>query len=762
MAFIDSTIGAKSPLTDLPELEEDETALGEVSQSDLTTDEAPEREPMDDEFEGTDAERLLSHIDDINLARYLTQQRLDQIGMQCVEEYKIDVNSRADWEDTARAAMDLATQKAKPKTFPWPKASNIVFPLLTQAALEFHARAYPAIVPGKKIVKGVVWGPDTGQARTDQNGQPIVKAGPDGQAQPQWLVEPGEKRARADRVADHMSYQLLCEMPEWETQTDQALLQMPISGGFVRKTYYDPVEKRNVSLVVDLMNLVWNFHAPSFEAAPRHSEKLLIYPHEIVENERKGEEEDQPGMWLHYEYGPSGGADGASFGYDETPVGAEAADESAPHLFIEQHRRLDLDEDGYDEPYIVTVHLRSMKVVRIVARYDKEGIDANKETGKITSVKPDEQYTLYPFLPNLEGGSYPMGFGHVLRPLNKALNAILNQMIDAGTLQNAGGGFISDQLNAPSGQTLFSVGKFHRINTKGQSIKDAVLPLPFQGPSATLFQLFGAIAESAKAVASIQNVLTGEAAIANAPPTTILALIEQGMKVYTAIHKRIWNAETAELKKLYNLNRKHLPANDNGPGQSARYKVGDEWMEITDDDYRLGGGVEPVADPTMTTDMQRLGRAQLLMTFNGDAIIDQVEIRKRLFEAAQIERIDDLFTKPDQEQAQFVQQARQMEVARAQAELKRTEAASLKDMTQAYLNLAKTTTEAQGPQLAFVQNQMRMLELHIEATNAATRAAEVDMKKHDLGLWSDLEHRKIDANLDMAAMAADAKSAKAA
>lgn len=658
---------------------------------------------------------LIDQIDNINLARDLDDVLLSKIGQAVVFEYDLDENSRSEWLENADKAMKFATQAAEEKQYPWPRASNIIFPLITQAAVQFQARTYPALIQNRNVVKGVVWGTDKGTPVTldgKPDGQP--KLGPDGQ--PMWLVAPGEKRLRADRIGEHMSYQLLEEMPEWEPQTDQLLLQIPIMGGAVRKTYRDPAEDRNYSLFVSLKSLVWNYTAPSFEAAPRHSELLWLYPNEITERERCGIEGDsEEGMFLPLEYGPG---DGAEQGGENTQK-ADQGDPDAPHLFIEQHRRWDLDKDGYAEPYVVTVHKRSAQVVRIVARYDEEGID--EDDGVIQRITPTEHYTLIPFLPSIDGGSYPTGFGHLLRPLNDAINTTLNQMFDAGHLQNAGGGFVSDQLGIASGQVNFQVGKYVRVNSKGQSIRDAVFPLPFQGPSTVLFQLLGVLITAGKEVASIQDVLAGDASVANAPPTTVLALIEQGMKVYTAIHKRIYRAFKSEFQKLYRLNRLYLK-------DSQRYRIGDEWREITPDDYRLGGGVEPIADPTMTTDMQRLGRAQILMDFKGDPLVNQTEIRRRLFEAAQMDRIDELLTP---EPNPMGQQAAQLEMAMKQAELGRTRAAEMKDQTQAFLNLALARAKATGPEEQFIASQLQVLRLHIEAINAGTRAAMVDHKFHD-------------------------------
>ena len=119
----------------------------------------------------------------------------------------------------------------------------------------------------------------------------------------------------------------------------------------------------------------------------------------------------------------------------ETPFGtaanAQDGDKDAPHEFIEQHRTWDLDEDGYAEPYIVTVHKESRQIVRIVARYDQDGIHFSGRTHKVVKIEPIHYYTKYDFLPNPDGGIYGVGFGQLLRPINEAVNTTLNQLIDA-------------------------------------------------------------------------------------------------------------------------------------------------------------------------------------------------------------------------------------------------------------------------------------------------------------------------------------------
>ena len=726
MAF-DSSRGNVSALADYSTLAESEESLTPETQDseDETEDEA--HEPESDEAVH---ERLVSWIDNPNIARDIDQDTLRELGQLVCREYEIDELSRKKWLDQARTAMKFCLQEGEPKQYPWEDASNVIFPLITSASMRFGAISYPAIVPSRNVVKGVIWGDDNGTPVTT-NGKPDGAPKLDANKNPIWLIPPGQKKIRSERVGEHMSWQLLDQMDYWEEQTDTLLHQIPIVGGAVRKSYRDMREDCNASELVSLVNLCWNMGAKSFDSAPRHTEIQEFYPFEIQEMERDDE------MFLPKIYGP-GDVQPDSMDRPDKPA-PDPNDTQAAHTFLEQHRRYDLDGDGYPEPITVTVHRRSQEVVRIVARFEEAGIKCVKETKKIKRIVPCDSYTLYRFLPNPEGGSYPCGFGHYIKPLNEAINTTLNQMFDAEHLRIAGGGFIAAGMSIHSGTNNFSIGEYKPVNTKGNSIRDSVFPIPWPGANEVLFQLLGLLIQAGKEVASVQDVLTGDASMANTPPTTMIALVEQGMRVYTAIYKRVYRAVKSELKKLWRLNKAYLV-------EDERYQVGDTWRVVSPDDYRLGGGVEPVADPTMVTDMQRLTRAALIIDrADKNPMVNKLNAEKYLFEAAQIPRVSDFLPDqapppqptPEQIKAQAAQlQAQtdasraQFEVAEAQSKLGLTRAQELQAYTQALVNFANSKSKMSDAQVTWMETQLDAMRLHIEALNTTVKAAAVDAKMH--------------------------------
>lgn len=633
--------------------------------------------------------RLLGWTKAINIADDLDESTLGEIGAKVVREYEIDDNSRDKWKAETEKAIKLAMQEAEEKSYPFAKASNVIFPLMTSAALQFAARAYPAIINGREIVKGVVVGDDNGTPAVGQDGQPMP--GPDGQ--PLMAAPAGVKRDRANRIAEHMSWQLLDEMPEWEPETDVLLHALPIVGCAFRKTYFDPSKGRNVSTMVPALNMVINYHAKGLEIAPRLTEELHLYPIEIEENERAK-------LWREIEY--TGEADSAQ-------------DKDAPVLFLEQHRWLDLDEDDYPEPYIVTVHKQTSKVVRIVARYDHDGVKLRTDAdGRpcVARIEPIHYYTKYDFLPSPDGGIYGKGFGQLLKPINDAVNSTLNMLIDSGHLANMQSGFVGKNLSMHSGASTmkFAPGEWKQVNNTGVDISKSLVPLPIVQPSNVLFQLLGMLVEAGREVAAIKDVLTGDQPQANTPATTTLALIEQGLKVFTSIYKRVHRALKSELAKIYRLNRIYLP-------QDFGYNVGDVWKSISQADYAQGAGVEPVSDPTMVSDMQRLGRAQFLLQFAQNPLMDPHAIIKRVLDAAGIDKVEELFAKQPPVNPMIAVKGMELEIRgrEAEANINAKKATEVRDLSQGILNLAQADSVVGDQHLAWVEQNLAATKMMFEA-----------------------------------------------
>ncbi len=570
-----------------------------------------------------------------NVAELLKDEELARIGALVVREYNIDKDSRRDWETTARKAMDMAKQKKETRTTPWEGASNVKYPLLTIAALQFAARAYPAIVDGKRVVKTMVMGRDEG----------------------------GVKAGKADRVSQHMSYQLLSELDNWESDVDTMLHQIPVIGCAFKKIYENSLSQPGFSdELVSAFDLVVNQSAKSLETVPRISHFFTLYPHEIEERQRAGD-------YLDVELHSTQGED----------------DEDAPQTFIEQHRYLDLDQDKTVEPWIVTVHLDTQKVVRIKPCFDMEKIETNESKGLIVKIHRKRYFVKVPFIPDPEGGFYDIGFGKLLEATCDVIDTAINQMMDAGTLQNAGGGFISGSVKFKKSNVKLRPGEYQSVQANGQDLRQSIVNMDHPGPAPVLMSLLEMMIESGKDIAAVKDVLTGETP-SNQTATSTMAAIEQGLKVFTAIYKRIFRALQAEFRVIYKINQSTL----NVPKYVALL---DQPVEVTQQDYSDDMDVMPVADPNSTTDMQRLAKAQFLMeqVQAGNPHIDAFAVTRRSLEAARIDDIEELLVPPGPKPQDAIMEAgAKAEVAKTEAQAVQAHAAAEKSRVDALVALATT------------------------------------------------------------------------
>ena len=577
--------------------------------------------------------QLEKYIESTNIARELDEDTLKKIGDDVVRGFDVDIQSRSEWERNVDNWIDLAKLVSEKKTYPWPGAANIKYPLLATAAMQFAARAYPSLIPSNNnVVKCRVVGSD-----------------PDGQ-----------KADRAKRISKYMSYQVMDEMPDWEEEMDKLLITLPIVGTCFKKTYWDSERSVNCSKLIPPKQLVINYWAKSVEDAERITEWFPL-------SERKLKEKQLADLYLDITlqepsaiYEP-----GRQIGTSDLRVPEE--DETTPYYILEQHTYLDLDKDGYAEPYIVTVEYGSKKVLRIVARYTANGIVLN-EDNKLCRIEPVEYYTKFPFIPNPDGSIYDLGFGRLLCPINESVNTLLNLLVDSGALSNLQAGFIGKGLKIKMGSENFRPGEWKAVNAIGDDLKKQIFPLPVREPSEVLFKLLDLLVKSGKELASVAEIFVGKMPGQNTPATTTMATIEQGMKVFTAVYKRVFRAMSKEFRKIYKLNRD--------------YANPEEYIDVIDEQIQQSdfegpeNDIIPAADPQAATSTEKQAKVESLLQLMGLGTLDPNEVTKRALEAQEQPNIEALFRKeppaPDpkvqaiQMKAQLDQQKGQNDIQIAQ------------------------------------------------------------------------------------------------
>ena len=629
-----------------------------------------------------------------NLAEELYESDLAQIGTDVCEGYDNDCRSRATWEENVDKWTNLALQVAEAKNFPWPGAANVKYPLITTAALQFSARAYPALIPGYNAVRGRVVGYDTTGAKTE----------------------------RALRIGKHMSYQLFEEMEDWEEEMDRLLFALPIVGCMFKKSYFDSVKGHNVSEVVYPKELVVNYWAKSLDDSERVTHVLKMSDNDIHERTANGifieQDLEKSSALLEEHDRASDEATGI-----EKP---ELEDDTLPYLILEQHCYLDLDGDGYKEPYLVVVDYGSRNVLRIVSRFAEQSIQYNTKQ-EIISIKPDSYFTKFSFVPSPDGGFYDIGFGILLGPINETINTLINQLLDAGTVSSLQSGFISKGIRVKGGDTSFTPGEWKYANTIGDDLRKGLVPLPVREPSQVLFSLLGMMIDAGEKLSSVTEVMTGEIPGQNTKATVAMAAIEQGMKVFSSIYKRIHRSLSKEYKKLFKLNSIFLPEESYftvlDVGQEQAQTIGLQDYSLQDVD------VVPSSDPNVATEEQKLAKIQALGELLQLGTINPQEFTKRMLEATEQPNIEALMSMPPPKpnpEVEFEKEKFKDESDRAWEELgiKRTIAEA-----QAINQIAAAEAAKEGDQLAQYQQVMKGLQADDLASLKLSQIRQAHMQK---------------------------------
>lgn len=597
-----------------------------------------------------------------NIADSLDEKVLNEIGSAVCEGYDFDNESCSDWRESNKEALELARQVKDGRTYAGETVSDVKYPIIASAAIQYAARAYPAIVRNEEVVKSRIIGKD------DEN---------------------GTKAARGERITSHMNYQIMERMDGWEDDMDRLLVRHAIIGDYFKKTYYDPIKRKNCSELVSPEDLVVFYNAPSFEKTQRKTHRLEYSHNEYIEKVRAG-------MFSDIEI--------------ERP---ERKDEDQTHTFLEQHCFWDLDEDDYEEPYVITVHEETQKVVRITARFTEDGIEKNDD-GEILRIEPIEYFTQYPFMPSFDGGVYGMGFGILLSPINHSINTIINQLMDAGKLANRQGGFLGNGVRllrgGESGPIRFKAGEWKRVKSIGDDLRKGIVPLPTAQPSAVLFQLLGLLMDASRELASQSELLSGQQAQHNVPATTTLALIEQGLKVFSAVYKRVYRGLKKEFKKLFALNAAYM--------DEKVYQIILDDPSATRSDYSLNDfDIVPVSSNATVSDTQKYVKAQAVMELSGRNLNDK-EIYKYYLESLEIPNVTRFVETPNEphpklllDQAEL--ELKQREVALKERRLSLDARETLEKMIKLRAEAVKFIAEAEekelGPQMEFYKSQIGSL-----------------------------------------------------
>ena len=541
-----------------------------------------------------------------NLAEEMDDGVLGAISNDLQAQYEGNKETRHDWEDTYSKGLELLGFKYEERTQPFRGATGVTHPLMAEAATQFQAQAYNELLP-----------PD-GPVRT------VVMGAPD-----------KKKEQQAQRVKEFMNYYLMSVMEEYTPETDQMLFYLPLAGSTFKKIYYDAALDRPVSTFVPAENLVVPYETSSLETCPivthvvpiSHNDlrkqqvsgfyrDISLEPSQVTENEVKKEIDNIDGVQPSY------------MNYDVN--------------LLEFHVELDLegfeDRDEEDEdtgiklPYIVTISEEMGTILSIRRNYSEE----DPEKKKIA------YFVHYKFLPGF--GFYGLGLIHTIGGLSRTATAALRQLIDAGTLSNLPAGFKARGLRVRDDADPIQPGEFRDVDAPGGAIRDSLMPLPFKGPDRTLFELLGFVVDAAQRFATITDLKVGDGNPQAAVGTTV-AMLEQGARVMSAIHKRLHYAMRKEFKILARVMHEFLP-------QEYPYSVAGGQQSIMAEDFDDRVDVLPVSNPNIFSQAQRiaLAQSQLELALQAPDLHNTQEAYRRMYEALGVRDIDSILKAPELEQ----------------------------------------------------------------------------------------------------------------
>ena len=455
-----------------------------------------------------------------NLAEFLEDDILDDLGVKLTDDYRDYRNSRKDWEDSYREGLDLLGFKYDRRTEPFRGASGVTHPVLAEAVTQFQATAYKELLPADGPVRAQVLG-DVNEAKQDQ----------------------------AHRVKDFMNYQLMDQMKEYEPEFDQMLFYLPLAGSTFKKVYYDQLLGRAVSKFIPADDLVVPYAATSLEDA-----EAVIHVIKTSKNDLR--KQQVSGFYRDIDLGEPPITENELEKKEHELEGINKDKQDDIYTLLEVHTNLDLEgyedvspEDGEPTgiklPYVVTVDEANFKVLSIRRNYKLDDPLKNKTN----------YFVHFKFLPGL--GFYGFGLIHMIGGLSRTATSALRQLLDAGTLANLPAGFKTRGIRVRDDAQPLQPGEFRDVDAPGGNIRDAFMQLPYKEPSQTLLQLMGIVVQAGQRFASIADNQVGDMNQQAAVGTTV-ALLERGSRVMSAIHKRLYVGLKQEFKLLAEVFKTYL------------------------------------------------------------------------------------------------------------------------------------------------------------------------------------------------------------
>ena len=537
-----------------------------------------------------------------NLAEFMSDTDLNEMGADLISQFEADKDSRSEWEESYVKGLDQLGLKIEERTTPWAGACGVFHPMLSEAVVRFQSQSIAEMFPAQGPVRTKL----VGKITTD-------------------------KTKQAQRVQDYLNYLLTHQMSEYRTETEKMLFSLPLAGSAFRKVYFDPNLDRPSSIFVPAEDVVVNYGASDLETCDRATHVMRKSSNDVRKMQVAGfyrdidiPESDEGQSDIRKKYDEMTG-ESKTYNYDDR------------HTILEMQVNLDLD--GYEDmidgnksgialPYVVSIDYPSGIVLSIRRNYYE---DDPKKLRRM-------HFVHYQYLPGL--GFYGFGLIHMVGGLAKSATSILRQLVDAGTLSNLPGGLKSRGLRIKGDDTPIMPGEFRDVDVPGGAIRDNISFLPYKEPSGTLYQLLQNIVEEGRRFASMNDMKVSDMNN-QAPVGTTLALLERNMKVMSAVQARLHASMRKEFEILVGIVKDFTEP-------TYPYEMDEEeFIKASDFDDRVD--VLPVSDPNASTMAQRIMQYQAAMQLAATSpeIYNMPELHRQMLETLGIRNVDDIIPNND-------------------------------------------------------------------------------------------------------------------
>lgn len=562
-----------------------------------------------------------------NLVDSISRNEQRRISQDIIKYVEFDDESRSDWQKREKRGIRmLGVSNKTDGGANFEGSSKVVHPLLIEAVIQFQSRAIAELMPQSGIVQTVVLGNPT-----------------------------PEREEQAKRVEDYMNYLYDAVIPGAFEEMDSLLFRLPISGSCFKKVYYDPLLEVPCSRLVESSDFIVPFTATDLESAPRFTHRFRENSNSIRKKINVGY---YAGEFDKYDYNSANETEDYPEVKDEIDSSegksrVQVNDDDERHTVYECYIDLNIEglEDKNDKgektgiglPYIVTVDRDTDKILRVVRNYSPD--DPKKQ--KLM------YFTHYKFTPGL--GFYGYGLLHLIGGLANSATGALRALLDSAQYANQQGGFMSQDVKMEGGDVPLAPGEHRRVKCSTEELKNAFVPIPSHPPSPVLFQLLDYLDQRAQRVASTTDAMVGDMP-ANQPVGTAMANMENGTKVFSAIHLRLHKAQTKEFKILARIVKDYIPET----GYPYYTKQADNIIMASDFDDRID--ILPISDPNLISQSHRIAQGQGLLDLARQfpEIVNPKIAVKRMLEAMRVQGIDEIMAV--EESNGMAEQLQQLEI----------------------------------------------------------------------------------------------------